>query len=816
MTFSLIGEDTTTGQAVYLYQKYRIEGLTVVGLQRMGKSGLFEEFILSDIKQGIGVCVLDPHGELVESVRARLDKSHERDVIFLDLLDTAFPFGINILECSDPTSDDRITETVNQVTHVFEKAFRVSPQATPRIYDYLFNSAYVLIANPGHTLIDIPLLFNEASRQKLLGNVPSYDVLKFWRDFKQLPQQKQDEEARELLRRLNDLSHAPLRNIAGQSRSTIDVLDIMDEAKILLVKLNRQQEQATSLIGSILVALLLNASNARNPKRPFHLYADEFQNFATEDFAILLEQAGKRNIGVAMAFQNLSQLELSDTQADKNLKNRTLSVGNIIVFRSSTNTHELAEQFDRSPQPAWEEEIEKEWVEVLEEEWEEEVAPEWHERIEDVIDDGVEPIPTPVSNPFDWFQSHAHEDPVIKRFVDHHSKNMYVALSRQEDIRAEWNRLFYRAMTSPNPLTVLCEKETFRLLLWLNINYPIGKYYFGLTVPVDVPFGKRMFSYGFSPYTKSGVVFSLPDFLEIGRYSSSADETMAKLIADMIRATDNSQFQRSSSQFADLAQRKLKKRIEEYLPAYQKALGENGAEISRINVFVNFYESTKGNSPYPLYVPEETQRCQQELQRIMTEERAQFETFIKEFRDFILALAKPENRIETGSGLYRPRKRTQVHYLTHPRKTLVHPRQTLTHPRKTIMHPQRTVADMQNDIANQLRGLPKFTARVKTTDANGFLVEHTIQTIKPGTGIFGIVLQERKEKIQQQNCKDGYIKDRASVKAEIAQRQAHFNLQGSQPQPGKQPQGRKMLVCQTCGANNSQGAKFCNQCGEKL
>jgi hypothetical protein len=347
-----------TNDPVKVPQASRRQGLYIIGIQRMGKSGLIENLVIQDIKQHIGVCVLDPHGELIDNIIARLPASREKDVIYLDLTDEDFFFGLNLLECAEPRTERKLTKTRSQVLHVFEKAFGVSQPATPRIYDYLFNSASTLIANPGYSLIDIPLLFDDTCRQNLLVNVSSAVVHKFWRDIKQLPKFEQAKEEREVLRRFNDLSDDPLRYIVGQSSSTINLQEIMDEEKILLIKLDRQLEQATKLIGSILIALILNASETRKTHKLFNLYADEFQNFATEDFAILLEQAGKRDIGVNMAHQNRGQLELSEVQADKNLKQRTLSVGSLVVFRCPTDADELSRQFPQKPP-----EPEPEWIE---------------------------------------------------------------------------------------------------------------------------------------------------------------------------------------------------------------------------------------------------------------------------------------------------------------------------------------------------------------------------------------------------------------------------------------------------------------------
>src|SRR5713226_1341045 len=101
MTSSVIGIDTKTGQRVDIFKLSRLLGLYVIGMQRMGKSGLFETLIDQDIRQGIGVCVLDPHGELIDHVIARLPKNREQDVILLDITDMLYFFGLPLLDCAD-------------------------------------------------------------------------------------------------------------------------------------------------------------------------------------------------------------------------------------------------------------------------------------------------------------------------------------------------------------------------------------------------------------------------------------------------------------------------------------------------------------------------------------------------------------------------------------------------------------------------------------------------------------------------------------------------------------------------------------------
>src|SRR3989442_9151795 len=120
MTFSKLGTDIDTGQPVYLPKASRLQGLYIIGLQGMGKSGLLENLILQDIDQQIGVCVLDPHGELIDHVIARLPgKAAEDKVIYLDIANYHYPFGLNIFACSDLTNPLEVQKNVDLVKQIF-------------------------------------------------------------------------------------------------------------------------------------------------------------------------------------------------------------------------------------------------------------------------------------------------------------------------------------------------------------------------------------------------------------------------------------------------------------------------------------------------------------------------------------------------------------------------------------------------------------------------------------------------------------------------------------------------------------------------
>src|SRR5438128_267715 len=156
MTSSLIGINTQTGERVELPKTSRLQGLYIIGIPGTGKTGLIENLINQDIEQGLGVGLLDPHGDLTQAVLARLPNHREQDVILLDLLDTAYPFGLNLYHCDDPTDATKVSYTRAQVMHIFTKLWGdESGHLGVRIEQYLRNSATTLIEK-GYTMAELP------------------------------------------------------------------------------------------------------------------------------------------------------------------------------------------------------------------------------------------------------------------------------------------------------------------------------------------------------------------------------------------------------------------------------------------------------------------------------------------------------------------------------------------------------------------------------------------------------------------------------------------------------------------------------------
>ena len=350
MTFSVLGIDTQTGQRIEIPQASRRQGTYIIGANGTGKTGLIENLVIQDIQQGLGVGLLDPHGDLTQAILSRITDTREKDVIFLDIADEDFPFGVNLFSCSNPSSLKAVQYVVDQVMHIFDKLFDVD-SSTPLLSEYLRNCTHTLVVNPGYTMADIPLLLlNSECRKKLVSGVTDSDVRLFWQTYDQMKPSEQREEAASTLRRVREFLQPLSRNIVGQASTTINLRSVVDERKILLVKLDARLPSVTSLIGSVIIAQLLNAAYSRidldvTKRKQFNVYADEFQRFATEDFATLLTEARKFGIATTIAHQMREQLDAQNRGA-------TLNVANLVMFKiSGKDAEELAAEFDSTPPP---------------------------------------------------------------------------------------------------------------------------------------------------------------------------------------------------------------------------------------------------------------------------------------------------------------------------------------------------------------------------------------------------------------------------------------------------------------------------------
>lgn len=349
----LLGTDVQSGLAVGLGLRERQQGTYIIGRPGTGKTTLIEHMVVQDMEAGLGLCVLDPHGDLVDAILARVPPAREHDVILLDAADTDFPFGLNMFECRDLTDRSLVGRVAAQSVEVFEKLWGDKSWG-PQLAQVLRNCAYTMVENPGYTLAEMQLLLaDEEFRSRLTANLTLPQARQFWElEYNPLPRREQQQRVSSTLNKVDEFLTPAIYPIVGFGRTTVDFREAMDDGKILLVKLPVGQLGAgpVGLLGSMIVAQIFNAALSRQElepaaRRQFNLFADEYHRFATPTFAELLAEARKYGVATTLAHQFRDQLDDANRGA-------TLTAGNLIVFAvSGEDAEELAKQFDRTPPP---------------------------------------------------------------------------------------------------------------------------------------------------------------------------------------------------------------------------------------------------------------------------------------------------------------------------------------------------------------------------------------------------------------------------------------------------------------------------------
>jgi len=308
----------------------------VLGKTGVGKSVLIENMVLADIQAGRGVAIIDPHGDLAESILSKIPAERAEDVVYFNATDTERPIGINMLEAK--TSNER-DFAVSEMISIFYKLFDAETMG-PMFEHYMRNAMLAIMAdteNPS-TLLDIPrILTDESFRREKLKFVTDPSVREFWT--KEYPQTAGGQTAKDILPYVISklgrfISNETMRNIIGQKRSSINFRSVMDEGKILVVNLAKGQlgDINMSLLGFVIIGKLQMAALARNnvpesERRDFYLYVDEFQNFATDSFESILSEARKYHLNLLVANQYIAQL-------DEKIKNAIFgNIGSLISFR---------------------------------------------------------------------------------------------------------------------------------------------------------------------------------------------------------------------------------------------------------------------------------------------------------------------------------------------------------------------------------------------------------------------------------------------------------------------------------------------------
>ena len=304
----------------------------IIGKTGTGKSNLIATMALSDIRSGNGICLIDPHGDLSDDILNRIPKERISDVVYFNPADLDYPVGFNPLE-KVPYEKQHLV--VSGIISVFRKIW--TEFWGPRLEHILRHSLFTLLDYPGSTLLDLPRLLTDVGfRREVLSHVKQREVLAFWQnEFDKYTPWLRSEAISPILNKVGQfLVNLPLRNIIGQSRSTINLKEVMDGKKILIANLAKGKigEDNTSLLGSLLLTeiwltALGRAEVPEAQRTPFYLYVDEFHSFVTSSFADILSESRKYHLSLTVSHQHLLQIDEKVRAAIFG------NVGSIISFR---------------------------------------------------------------------------------------------------------------------------------------------------------------------------------------------------------------------------------------------------------------------------------------------------------------------------------------------------------------------------------------------------------------------------------------------------------------------------------------------------
>ena len=333
-----LGESVYMGvkRKIYMGLEDRRRHTYIVGKTGTGKSEFLKEMILQDIEAGRGVCAIDPHGEFVEDLMELMPASRAEDVIYFNPSDVDYPMGLNMMEAETEDQRHFIAQSIIGLMYKLYDPNRTGIIG-PRFEHAIRNAMLTVMSVPGNSFIElVRCLTDEKYVQELLPHVTDPVVRRYWTD--QIAQTS-DFHKSEVLDYIVSkfgrfVTNKTMRNIIGQSKSAFDFRQIMDEQKIMLVNLSKGRlgEEDAKFLGLILIPKILAAAMSRQSMDPklrkdFFLYVDEFQNYATEDFAVILSEARKYRLNLVVANQFVAQIQ-------EDVKNAVFgNVGSLISFR---------------------------------------------------------------------------------------------------------------------------------------------------------------------------------------------------------------------------------------------------------------------------------------------------------------------------------------------------------------------------------------------------------------------------------------------------------------------------------------------------
>lgn len=324
----------------------RRQHMYVIGKTGTGKTNLLKNMALQDIVNGDGIAIVDPHGSFVEEILEQIPENRIGDVIYVNPADSDFPVAFNILEVPDPKYKHLIA---SDLMGIFTKIW--ANVWSSRMEYILNNCVLALLDTPGTTLLGIPrILVDKDYRRKIVENIKDPVVRAFWvQEYESYNDRFRGEAIAPIQNKVGQfLSTALIRNIVGQPKSSINIHDIMNQHKILLVNVSKGRigEDNAQLLGAMLITKIQLAAMERvripeKERKDFYLYVDEFQNFATDSFASILSEARKYRLNIIIAHQYVGQLVTDTTTKVRDAVFG--NVGTMIIFRVGAADAEFLE-----------------------------------------------------------------------------------------------------------------------------------------------------------------------------------------------------------------------------------------------------------------------------------------------------------------------------------------------------------------------------------------------------------------------------------------------------------------------------------------
>ncbi len=326
----------------------------IIGKSGVGKSVLQASMAIQDIYNGEGVCVIDPHGDLISDIISRIPPERAEDVILFSPADTQRPLAINLMEY-DPRYPEQKTFVINELIKIFDKLYDLKSTGGPIFEQYIRNAMLLIMDDPasGSTLMEIPkVLADPAFRKMKLDRCHDHTVVDFWK--KEAEKAGGDAALANVVPYVTSkltqfISNDTMRPIIAQQHSSFNFRDIMDKQKILLVDLQKGLigEMNAFLLGMILVGKILMAALSRtdlpqDKRKDFYFYIDEFQNFTTDSISTILSEARKYNLNLIIAHQYIGQLVKNQ---DTSVKDAVFgNVGTMITFKIGSEDAQALEK----------------------------------------------------------------------------------------------------------------------------------------------------------------------------------------------------------------------------------------------------------------------------------------------------------------------------------------------------------------------------------------------------------------------------------------------------------------------------------------